>query len=193
GAVSLSVFRERERQHNLYHTGYGAPAATEWMPSNERFRSADGSYNNLDHPRMGMCGSRFGRNVPLAEAVPDTGLDLLDPNPRVISREILQRTTFKPATTLNLLAAAWIQFETHDWFSHGHPIDDDPHKIPLPPGDDWPQPEHGCMRIRRSHPDPTAREPWLGGTPTFLNQNSHWWDAAQIYGTNIDHQRKIRA
>jgi hypothetical protein len=194
GAVNLTAFRVRERQHNLHHAGYGLPSASEWRPGNERFRSADGSYNSLDHPRMGMAGARFGRNVPLSEAVPDTGLDLLDPNPRVISREILQRTTFKPATTLNLLAAAWIQFETHDWFSHGHaPDGPDDFKIPLPPGDDWPQAEHGCMRVRRSRPDSTEREPWLGGTPTFQNQNSHWWDAAQIYGNNLDQQRKIRS
>src|SRR3981081_1133455 len=73
GAVNLSVFRDRLRQNNLHHTGYGLPAASDWVPGNERYRSADGSYNSLDHPRMGMAGTRFGRNVPLSEAVPDTG------------------------------------------------------------------------------------------------------------------------
>ena len=84
-------------------------------------RSADGSFNSLDHPRMGMARSRFGRNFPLPECAAERGDDLLDPNPRVISRELLARRTFIPATTLNLLAAAWIQFETHNWFSHGVP------------------------------------------------------------------------
>ena len=41
------------------------------------------------------------------------------PNPRLVSRELLTRDEFQPATTLNLLAGAWIQFEVHDWFSHG--------------------------------------------------------------------------
>ena len=31
----------------------------------------------------------------------------------------MTRDEFIPATTLNVLAAAWIQFEVHDWFSHG--------------------------------------------------------------------------
>ena len=35
-----------------------------------RYRTADGSYNALDDPDMGMAGSRFGRNVALDKAVP---------------------------------------------------------------------------------------------------------------------------
>jgi heme peroxidase len=193
GAANIATLRDRLRRDNLHHAGYGVQAATPWMAGNERWRSADGSYNSLDRPRMGMAGSRFARNVPLSEAVPDSGAALLDPNPRVISRELLARKTFQPATTLNLLAAAWIQFETHDWFSHGQPIENDPnpHKIPLPPGDDWPNAIGGCMHIRRSRPDPTPREPWLGGTPTFINDNSHWWDAAQLYSSDRKRQERI--
>ena len=48
----------------------------------ERWRSPDGSFNSLDHPRMGMAGSRFGRNFPLPECVPDSGDELLDPSLR---------------------------------------------------------------------------------------------------------------
>ncbi|MFL6931606.1 MAG: peroxidase family protein, partial [Xanthobacteraceae bacterium] len=195
GAVNIATLRDRLRRDNLHHAGYGVQAATPWVAGNERWRSADGSYNSLDHPRMGMAGSRFARNVPLSEAIPDSGAALLDPSPRVISRELMARETFKPATTLNLLAAAWIQFETHDWFSHGQPIknDPDPHKIPLPPGDDWPDAIGGCMHIRRSRRDPTPREPWLGGTPTFVNDNSHWWDAAQLYSSDRKRQERIRS
>ena len=43
----------------------------------------------------------------------------MSPNPRTVSRELLARKDFIPATTLNLLAAAWLQFEVHDWMSHG--------------------------------------------------------------------------
>src|ERR1700733_2208550 len=63
-AVNLSVFRDWLRQHNLHHTGYGAPSASAWVPGNERFRSADGSYNSLDHPRMGMAGTPVGGKRP---------------------------------------------------------------------------------------------------------------------------------
>src|SRR5262245_45755630 len=65
GAVNLATLRDRLRRDNLHHAGYGVQAATPWVAGNERWRSADGSYNSLDHPRMGMAGSRFGRNVPL--------------------------------------------------------------------------------------------------------------------------------
>jgi hypothetical protein len=192
-AVNLAVYRDRLREHNLRHTGYGTPVSSDWAGGEERWRSADGSFNSLDHPRMGMAGARFGRCVPLAEAVPDTDDALLDPSPRLISRELLARRTFIPATTLNLLAAAWIQFEAHDWFSHGQPAPGNEFKIPLQPNDDWPDAINGCMHIRRTVPDTTPREPWLGGTPTFRNQNSHWWDAAQIYSSDRSRQMRIRS
>ena len=66
---------------------------------------------------MGAAGRRFGRNVPLEHVVPDTA-NLLIPNPRVVSRELMTRDAFQPATFLNLLAASWIQFMVHDWFVH---------------------------------------------------------------------------
>lgn len=142
---------------------------------------------------MGMAGTRFGRNVPLTESVPELEARLLDPSPRDISQQVLRRTSFQPATTLNLLAAAWIQFETHDWFSHGTPLPDDPYKIKLRPDDDWPDAVDGCMHIRRTLPDRSPREHWLGATPTFLNQNSHWWDGAQLYGSSAIRQKEVRA
>jgi len=193
GAVNLAVFRDRLRAHNLHHAGYGIGTSDDWSAGNARWRSPDGSFNSLGHPRMGMAGSRFGRNFPLPECVPDSGDDLLDPSPRVISRELLARRTFIPATTLNLLAAAWIQFETHNWFSHGLPKRGDEFKIPLHPDDDWPDRVDGCMQIRRTLKDETPRETWLGATPTFRNNNSHWWDAGQIYGSSHSRQAEIRS
>ena len=43
-------------------------------------RTSDGTYNDLKCPRMGSAGMRFGRNVPLSEAFPDTA-NLLTPEP----------------------------------------------------------------------------------------------------------------
>jgi hypothetical protein len=194
-AINIAVFRDRLRAHNLHHTGYGVESAGEWKPGYERWRSADGSYNCLAHPRMGMARTRFGRNVPLTEAVPETDESLLEPSPRVISRELLARHEFIAASSLNLLAAAWIQFEIHNWFSHGAPETGNEFKVPLPRGDDWPAKERfdGCMHIQRTARDKSPREPWLGAAPTFRNFNSHWWDAGQLYGHDEAKQMKIRS
>ena len=194
-AVNLAVLRDRLRAHSLHHAGYGIGTSNDWRAGMERWRSPDGAFNSLGHPRMGMAGSRFGRNFPLPECVPDGEDELLDPSPRLISQELLARRTFIPATKLNLLAAAWIQFETHNWFSHGIPEPGNEFKIPLQPGDDWPERErvNGCMQIRRSLADTTPRETWLGATPTFRNINSHWWDAGQIYGSSQSRQGEIRS
>jgi len=107
------------REKNLYDTGRGPldrPDVSD-HPRHLTARTLDGTFNNLDDPLMGSLGSRFGRNVPLEYTVREK--DPLEPNPRHISRELLTRHEFIPATTLNLLAGAWIQFEVHDWFSHG--------------------------------------------------------------------------
>lgn len=69
---------------------------------------------------MGMARARLGRNVPLHKSHSDAA-QLLVPDPRLISRRLLTHETFQPATILNVHAAAWIQFQNHDWFSHGDP------------------------------------------------------------------------
>ncbi len=67
-------------------------------------RTPDGTCNDLTYPRMGSAGTRFGRNIPLKFAFPDESA-ILTPNPRKVSTELLARDTFRPATSLNLLAA----------------------------------------------------------------------------------------
>ena len=66
-------------------------------------RTVDGSWNDLQCPMMGATGRRFGRNVALQEAFPDTA-NLLTPSPRAVSTELMTRHSFQPATILNLLA-----------------------------------------------------------------------------------------
>ncbi len=193
GAASLAAFRDRLRERNLHHAGYGIDTPPPWQPEYQRFRSADGSWNSLERPRMGMAGARFGRNVKLRDAAPESAEALLDPNPRLISNELLRRDSFKPAITLNLLSAAWIQFEVHDWFFHGTPMADEPYAVPLDADDDWPHDGDRRMHIRRSVPDRTPREAWLGDTPTYRNTHSHWWDATQLYGKDAEAQAALRS
>lgn len=140
-------------------------------------RSADGSNNDLNYPRMGAAGRRFGRNFPLKEVFPDTQ-NLLVPNPRAVSRTLMTREEFQPATFLNLLAAAWIQFMVHDWFVHKR-SSADAIEIPTVAGDDWGAPS---LRVPRTEPDPAP--PGSTRPPAYVNLNSHWWDASQIYGSD---------
>ena len=86
------------RAKNLYDTGRG-PLDKPDISDHPRYltaRTLDGTFNNLDDPLMGSLGSRFGRNVPLAATAPEK--DPLEPNPRTVSRELLTRTEFIPAS-----------------------------------------------------------------------------------------------
>ncbi len=164
------------RRKNLYDTGRG-PLDQPDVDDHPRYlkaRTLDGTFNNLEDPLMGSLGSRFGRNVPLEHTVLEK--DPLEPNPRTVSRELLTRKEFIPATTLNLLAGAWIQFEVHDWFSHGKNDERNPWVVPLADDDPWP--EHP-MEIQRTRPDPSASP---DGPPTFVTDDTHWWDGSQVYG-----------
>ena len=186
----LIGLRAQLRVRNLYDTRgptAGGSAAGEAGPATCRTaRTIDGSYNDLDDPMVGAMGCRFGRNVPLTRVYTEEPAQLMEPNPRLISRRLLTREQFQPATTLNLLAAAWIQFEVHDWLSHGT-LDPQPWEIPLEPGDDWPEPP---MTIKRTESDP---QPDGWGPSTFVTRDSHWWDGSQIYGTKPDFANAIRA
>jgi hypothetical protein len=99
-------------------------------------RTADGTYNDLHYPAMGSRGCRFGRNFPLEAVHPDSA-NLMNPNPREVSRRLLARKEFQPAGFLNLLTATWIQFMVHDWFVHRQSADQK-HEIPIGADDPWP-------------------------------------------------------
>jgi hypothetical protein len=171
--------RDRLREHNLYDTGVPEPApGRTWEPRYLAARTLDGTYNDLKQPLMGSTGSRFGRNIPVAVAIPETPPRLMTPSPRQVSRELLTRDRFLPATTLNVLAAAWVQFEVHDWLSHGRNDFERPWEVATADDDDWPE---RPMRIPATQMDPTYRAD-EGQPRTFQTAESHWWDASQIYG-----------
>jgi hypothetical protein len=191
GMLVLVGVRFKLRAKNLYDSGRGPldqpPADDDLHANHLTARTIDGTYNDLQDPLMGALGSRFGRNVPLDHAYPDPDDKLLEPNPRTVSLELLTRDEFIPATTLNLLAGAWIQFEVHDWFSHGQNEAENPWKIELSADDDWPQ---HPMEIQRTRRDPSA-DP--SGPPTFVTGDTHWWDASQVYGGDPAFAQAIRS
>jgi Animal haem peroxidase len=163
-------------------------------------------------------------------------IGLLKPDPQLISRKLFSRTEsssskcesherpknsteascgYKKASHLNLLAAFWIQFMTHDWFSHldegrNHPammaMGCDNHRAAndqsrLPSAQIQ---RLGCRpadRIDKSFiaqdlPAPTFN---LGNHSymarahrTTLNKVTAWWDASQIYGYDETSRRRVK-
>jgi hypothetical protein len=165
---------------------HAAQAAAAGCPM---YRTYDGSGTDPHDPAMGMAGSRFGRNVPAAAAQPENRV-FEGPNPREVANALLNRDEFIPATTLNVLAAAWLQFQNHDWFGHGENSPTDFLDLELAPGDNW---GAEIMRIRKTHPDRVAPGVGDGSKPlTWTNTETHWWDLSQLYGSTEERCRSLR-
>ncbi|KAI7472947.1 heme peroxidase [Hortaea werneckii] len=195
GAINLDFLRIDLRNYNL-HDGYASADVQgkvgEQPPVEERFigtRNSDGKDNSLEMRRMGCAGMRFGRNFNRRYCQKPTDEELLNPNPRLVSQAFMARETheFKPATTLNLLAAAWIQFQVHDWFNHED--DDTILDIALSPEDDW---QEKRMSLFKTKTD-TELHPSDQLCPGYRNVNTAWWDSSQIYGSSEAVTRQLRS
>jgi hypothetical protein len=197
GLLCVYMFREDLRRKNLYDTdrqpGPDAPPAAKPLPHQLHWRSIDGRFNDLSKPEMGADLARFGRNMPVDHCYPETEPGLLSPNPKLVADRLLTRQQFMPAESLNLLAAAWIQFQTHDWFRHmASRTEGDDILIDLADDDPWPDPGRK-MRIRRTASDPLRGDEEKGLPPTFQNRSSHWWDLSSIYGANESQLGELRS
>ncbi|KAJ3115895.1 hypothetical protein HDU96_010919 [Phlyctochytrium bullatum] len=155
-------------------------AARQIVCTNTQYRSLDGRCTDLQNSAMGAVGIQFGKNIHPSKSPNVTEEYILSPNPRDVAKALFQRADFKPATSINLLAAAHIQFQTHDWFSHGiaDPKEDrragkKPIAVPIKRGDPF-------FDDRKPEPQYYA----VGRTKTYKNMVSHWWDLSQIYGTD---------
>lgn len=195
--LNLLSFRFVLRRKNLIDTEVReAPPAARPVPPPipediRRGRVADGRYTDISAPAMGAAGAAFGRNLP-----PILRPDLFDtPSPIRVSRELLQRKEFIPARSLNILAAAWIQFQVHDWVNHARRVlSEDDVVVPLPPGMTWQSsvrgPEERVMRIA-GNSDPISqgadRPPIY-----FRNTETHWWDSSQLYGSDAAKTKSLR-
>jgi len=192
GLLTLVGLRMRLRESNLHDTSSASP--TKVSPADDgrhlTARTADGTFNDLENPTMGSAGTRFGRNVPVELTYPENDWALLKPSPRTVSRELMTRHEFLPATTLNVLAGAWLQFMIRDWFSHGKSETENPWKLELVEDDPWTQ--ERPMQIMRTRKDPTHL-PEDSSPPTYLNTETHWWDGSQLYGSNSETQKRVRS
>jgi hypothetical protein len=194
GLAVLIGVRNILRQKNLHDPSTAVPIVNGPTPAPRTEghlvnRSVDGSHNDLDFPDMGMAGARFGRNIPLEAVLPVTREQLMEPNPREVSRRLLTRSPFLPAESINTLAAAWLQFMIHDWFTHGEGDTSRLVDIPLEPGDTW---HEDPMRIPRIKVDP-SRPPDAEGPITSINDVTHWWDGSSLYGSSLEEQRMVRS
>ncbi|KAA1418167.1 peroxidase [Mumia zhuanghuii] len=211
--LKLAHMRETLFANNVVRT-YAAGQATGFAePQSQvpafarRWRTADGSWNDLSRdeagridPMVGAAYTRFFRNVG-----DDQGLAGVRPreNPasdpvsvRDVSRKLLApKGPRVEMPFLNLWGGAWIQFQNHDWISHGTDLDGETDTIPL--AEDDPLREHGIehLEVRRSLSDPTRRDDGADRDMpvTFLNEVTHWWDASQIYGSDWESQHSLRA
>lgn len=164
-------------------------------------------------------------------------LSLLEPDPQVISRRLFTRIQtdaascqagyglagdskaancdYKKAPFFNVLAAYWIQFMTHDWFTHleeGHnqseymkvgcesklvnnleqPLTaEDIEKLGCRPDD---RIDKGYVAQDTPAATFTANgRQYLTRSPkTESNKNTAWWDASQLYGYSDVSQKRVK-
>jgi hypothetical protein len=198
----------------LNATPFGAGASMPAVPngcSEEALtnRTVDGTCNDLAKPSMGARGVRFARNIqpfigkdeltglPIKNpAAQFDALNFMNPSPREVSRYI-----FTPGKTrtqvpfLNMFAAAWIQFQVHDWFDHGDSELTAPWIVPMKADDPLiKKSKQLALVVPRTKTDATrtfADKFFLG--PTFQNDVTHWWDGSQIYGSDSATADRLRS
>jgi hypothetical protein len=191
--ANLRAYRDELRDENLIGTRDGEtvdPQPAQQIPSGcPMYRTYDGSYTDPRDAQMGMANSRFGRNIPASAERPENRV-FEGPSPREVANKLLKREEFIPATSLNILAAAWLQFQNHDWFGHGENSPTDFLDLELDASDNW---GAEIMRIRKTHPDRVAPGVGDGSKPlTWTNTETHWWDLSQLYGSSEERCRQLR-
>jgi Animal haem peroxidase len=165
-------------------------------------------------------------------------ISLMTPDPQVVSRKLLTRAQsdsaacndglgmpgyskeancdYKKAPFFNVLAAFWIQFMTHDWFSHMEEGRNGPRTLKLGctsqkvngveqalspeevsrlgcrPGDEIDQTLMADSSSPRAFKRTGDVEYWSRAPRTFRNTNTAWWDASQIYGYDQRSRARVK-
>lgn len=173
-----------------------------------KYRTLDGSCNNLNNPLWGKSFTPFERFISPAyndgvsepRTIDVTGQKL--PNARKISREFHQpfSHTFPK---LNHLAMEYGQFISHDIqfnaLSKGYRGSnlnccERPNRIgcfpiEIPPGDPF-FTNRTCLNLVRALPTPNLE--CVLGVREQLNQNTHFLDASQVYGSDKSSSDSLR-
>jgi len=152
-------------------------------------------------------------------------LALLQPDPQLISRKLFTRAQSDPAKCrdgqglpgaspeancdyqkapfFNVIAAFWIQFMTHDWFSHLEEGHNAPSWMPVGCGPEAAR--LGCRegdRMDRGYvaqsdappryTAPDGSKPLARAFKTHANTNTAWWDASQLYGFDATSRQRVK-
>jgi hypothetical protein len=186
GMLVLLGLRQRLRQRNLYDAESPprqADGATAVPPEQlPEARTVDGSRTDPGDPRMGAAGTGFARNAP---PVFEDAKRFESPSPWLISDRLLARQPgmFIAAEGLNLLAAAWLQFEVHDWFVHQTDRQNPAYL----------ERTRDLKADRRCEPPPLKGGRAVDGRyAPFISDQTHWWDASQLYGATEGFTNAIR-
>jgi hypothetical protein len=187
---------EKFNLHDAYLPG-GRPAPVD-CTGKTGVRQPDGTCNDTVDTQMGATGVRFGRNIPFflpnpasptgfapnPKVYPDTA-NMMVPDPRVVSRKLFTRGAggTKEVPFLNMLAAAWVQFQVHDWFDHTNSTVD---YFNIPLQNDDPLRRYGLSEliIARTVPAARAGAELQALPPVYNTAVTHWWDASQVYGSD---------
>ena len=149
-------------------------------------------------------------------------ISLFEPNPQLISRTLFSRDQteavncneghgagnsnsaavcpYEKANTFNVLAAFWIQFMTHDWFSHAREGRNADTMMKMGCTEALkqtikcrPEDQIGEALIDRSDPGTFDDGKSLKKAQRrTLNRVTAWWDASQIYGYDETSRKRVK-
>ena len=173
-----------------------------------RFRTADGTCNNLQRPLLGSINTPFNRlrgappNYADGISAPRVALDGSQlPNARLVSF-VTHPDVDVPSRTLTHMAMEWGQYVDHDSTLGAQPdidckgqcdgVQGECFGIPIPPNDPhFPFINVDCIFLKRDVPSVPSRCQQLGPREQ-INTLTSYLDASHIYGVTIAEQMAIR-
>ncbi len=160
----------------------------------ERYRTFDGTYNNLAHPDWGAAGTnltKFTGNGFADGVAQPAGADR--PNPRIISNALFaQNKIISDPLTLSDFCWVWGQFIDHDFGLT--PDGEEPLPIAVPRGDNWFDPANegqAMIPMMRNLFDPNTGTS-EGNPRQHPNVISTYIDGSMVYGSDQERADWLR-